>query len=356
MNTRIILAMIAKDAMLYARNRLFAFLTVVGIAAYVLVYLLMPSTVDESLTLALYAPTIPDVLINALAGSDITVQKLESEDALKQAVTGGDFAAGIVLPAETITALLQGAETTITVYFASDAPADILDSFRSVLRLAFNELSYRLRGDPMGVVLRESFVGPDLAGQQITARDRLLPLMAILLLVMEMMGLGTLIADEVSKGTLRAVLITPASVAGVFTGKAIFGVTLAFIQGALVMGLTGNLSHEPLSILATLLVGSLVVTGLAFLVASVSRDIMGVLAWSIAIIVIFMIPAYGVVFPGTVTSWIKVVPTYYMFDSIHQIVNLGATWSAIQTNLIVLLLMGIGLLAAGAVVMERKLR
>jgi hypothetical protein len=306
--------------------------------------------------LAVYAPTIPDAFIEFLGGNDITIAALESDEALQKAVIDSEYVAGIVLTGDAINGIARGQTTAITVYFASDAPQEVVNALRTVLRLAFNELSYTLGGNPLRLELREQIVGPDMTGQQLAVRNRLLPLLAVMLLVLEMMGLGSLIAEERSAGTLNALLITPLNVPGLFAGKAVVGILLAFTQASLLMALTGSLRWEPLLILTTLLLGGLVVTGLAFLIASASRGFMTVMAWSILVVIIMLIPSYGVVFPGAVTSWARIIPSYYMFDTIHQVVNFGASWGAVGTNLLTLLVMGIVFMAAGVFVMERKLR
>jgi ABC-2 type transport system permease protein len=356
LNARILGTLILKDLRLYFRNRFFAFITIAGVTLYIVLYLLLPAAVDESLTVAVYAPTIPPVFLQFLSGNDITVASLESDEALREAVINSDYVAGVVLTGDVINNIMRGQATTVTVYFASDAPPEVVNALRPVLRLAFNELSYTLTGNPLRLEFSEQIIGPDMSGQQLAVRNRLLPLLAVMLLVLETMGLGSLIADEFEAGTLRALLVTPVNIPGLFTGKAIFGVLLAFAQASLLMALTGNLRWEPLLILTTLLISGLVVTGLAFLIASVSRSMMSVMAWGVLAIIIMMIPSYGVVFPGMVTNWAQIIPSYYMFDTIHQVVNFGASWGAVANNLIILLVMGVGLMAAGIVVMERKLR
>lgn len=356
MNARILWAVIRKDLTLYFRNRFFAYITIAGIALYILLYMLMPSEVDEVLTLGVYAPDMPATFTEFLGGSGIRITAFESDEALQQAVIDSDYVAGIVLTEDVINTIARGETTAVTVYFASDAPQESINALRSVLRLAFNEMSNTLNGSPLRLELREEIIGPDMIGQQLALRNRLLPLMAVMLLVMEMMGLGSLIAEEVTTGTLNALLITPLSVPGLFVGKAILGILMAFTQASILMALTGNLSWAPLLILTTLLIGGLVVTGLAFLIASASRGMMSVMAWSMLVIIIMLIPSYGVVFPGTVTGWAQLIPSYYLFDTIHKVVNFGASWSAVSSNLLVLLAMGIGFMAAGVVVMERKLR
>jgi ABC-2 type transport system permease protein len=356
MNSRILGTLVLKDLKLYFRNKFFAFVTILGLVVYVALYLLLPQTVEEDLTLAVYAPGIPQIFISFLNNSDIQIAALESDEALQQAVIDNEYAAGVVLTGEVITGIMQGDPTTVTMYFASDAPQEVIDAVRTVMRLAFNELTYNLNGNPLRIEFREEIVGQDMLGQQIPPRDRLLPLLAIMMLVMEMMGLGSLIAEEIEKGTLRALLVTPVTVPGLFTAKAIMGISLAFVQAVILMGFTGNLFQETLLMLLTLLLGALVVTGLAFLIASASRDFLGVMAWSILIIILMMIPSYGVVFPGVVNNWVKIIPSYYMVDTIHQVVNFGASWDAVWGNLVILLLMGMAFMGAGIMVMERKTR
>ncbi|MFN8378218.1 MAG: ABC transporter permease [Anaerolineae bacterium] len=356
MNARILRTLIDKDLRLYFRNRYFAMITVLVLVLYVVIYYALPSTVNEVLKLGVYAPTIPPVFLNFLSNNDIAIDSLESDEALQTAVMNNDCPAGIVLTSDVIGGILRGANTAVTVYVASDADPEIVDAMRTVLRLAFNELSGTLTGHPMQVSFNEQIVGPDMTGQQLAFRDRLVPMLASIVLILEMMGLSTLIVEEAEAGTLSALLITPVTVPGLFTGKAIFGVGFAFVQAALLMLLTGNLGSQPVLILTTLLLGAILVTGLAFLIASISRSMMAVFAWSILLIIVLFIPSYGVVFPGTVSNWVRLIPSYYLFDAIHQVVNFSAPWSAVASNLIILLAMGLAALGAGVLVLQRRTR
>jgi ABC-2 type transport system permease protein len=356
MNARILQTLIAKDLRLYFRNRFFALLTVLALVLYVVIYYALPSTVNEVLTLGVYAPTIPPVFLNFLTSNDIAVDALESDEALQEAVMNNAYPAGIVLTSDVISGIVRGDDTNVTVYVASDAPPEVVNAMRTVLRLAFNELSGTLSGNRLRVEFDEQIVGPDMTGQQLAFRDRLVPLLACMVLILEMMGLGTLIVEEAEAGTLTALLITPVTVPGLFTGKAIFGVLFAFVQAAILMALTGNLSAQPVLILVTLLLGSVLVTGMAFLIASISRSMMAVFAWSILLIVVLVIPSYGVVFPGTVSNWVKLIPSYYLFDTIHQVVNFGASWSIVVNNLLILLAMGVATMVAGVLVLQRRMR
>jgi ABC-2 type transport system permease protein len=49
------------------------------------------------------------------------------------------------------------------------------------------------------------------------------------------------------------------------------------------------------------------------------------------------VPSFGVLFPGAITSWIKVLPSYYLVDTVHRVANFGSGWGDIWLNLVILL-------------------
>lgn len=40
------------------------------------------------------------------------------------------------------------------------------------------------------------------------------------------------------------------------------------------------------------------------------------------------------------SDWIKVIPSYYVVDTLHPTLNFGATWADLLPNLLVLLAVG----------------
>lgn len=354
MNGTIIRTLVLKDLTLYFRNRFFALITVLGLVAYILFYLVMPATVDEEFSLALVAPGIPEVLLNVLSNNQFTLENFETEAALQEAVLNGDYPVGMVLQPDTIQQVLSGTTTDITVYVSSQFPSEFQQSLETVLRQAFNELAYTLSGQPLNVTFDEQVLGPDMLGQQIPLRDRMLPLFAVFTLIMETLGLASLISDEIEHRTLRALLITPATTGGLFVAKAIMGIGLAFSQAAILMAVTGGLNHEPALVLLVLLAGALLATAVGFLIATVAKDMLSVIAWGVLVILVLVLPAFTILFPGTVSSWVQVIPSYYLIDTIHQVVNFGAGWADVGMNLVILAVIGAVLLGAGSVILGRK--
>lgn len=351
MNWQMVRALIAKDFKLYFRNRFFALITVLALVAYVVIYFLMPSTVDETLEMAVYAPVLPPVLEQA-GTQGLKLKLMESEEQLKEVVTGGEYLAGLVVPPNFMDQLLSGDKGQLDIYFGTDTPEEMQDSIIILLE----EMAYLQTGQMSNVQVSPEVLGRDMVGSQIPMRDRLLPMLAVIILMMEMLGLASLISSEVVGRTVQALLITPMTIRGLFTAKMIMGVSLAFIQALLFMAITGGLNQQPLIIIVALLLGAIMVTGIGFLVASGSKEMTTVMAWGFPALIVLSVPAFGVLAPGTVSDWVRAVPSYYLVDAVHQAANFNAGWSNIWDNLLILLGFDIVFVWLGITVLGRKLR
>jgi ABC-2 type transport system permease protein len=351
MNFGIIRALAAKDLSLFFRNKFYALITALGIITYIIIYFVMPSTVDESLKVGLYAPVVPPVF-ERIPEEGLIIDAVESEEALTSAVTDGKYAAGIALPADILDKLEQGLKPLIKLYFTADAPVEVKDA----IEVMVTELAYLQTGQPLAIETSAEILGPDKIGEQVPTRDRMRPLFAILLLMFETMGLASLISEEVEHGTVQALLITPMTVIDLFAAKGIMGISLAFGQAVLFMAIVGGLNSQPLIMLTSLFLGGILVTGAAFLIASLAKDMMSVMAWGIVVVIALSVPAFGILFPGTITGWVKVLPSYYLVDTVHQVASLDAGWSHIWSNLLVLLGFNAAFVVAGIMALRRKLQ
>lgn len=349
MNWSIIKALVSKDFSLFFRNRFIGIVTILGLVFYILFYFLMPRAVDESLEIGLYAP-LAFPAFEQVQAEGLVINSVESEEALKEAVIEGDYVAGIALPADAMEMLMAGQIPSITVYVASDVPEEIKDSVAVIIR----EFAYRPAGQPLTVEINEEILGADMAGMQVPPRDRMRPLLAVFLIMFETFGLANLIAEELERGTVQALLVTPMTVKDLFVAKGIVGIGLAFGQAVFFMAIVGGLNHQPLIILVTLLLGSVLATSVGFLVGAVGKDFMSVLAWGMIFFIILSIPAFGVMFPGAVTGWIKAIPSYYLVDTVHRVASFGAGWSDIWLNLLILLAFDLALAWIGILGIRRK--
>lgn len=346
MNTRVIKALLKKDVSLFISNRFYFLMTIVGLVFYVGMYFILPSQVDEKLSLAMYAPVVPPAFTQLTSQEGTGIKFFQSEDLLKQAVLDGDYHAALALPPNIMDVWTAGGKPTIKVYYSSTAPPEVSAAIVTLVK----ELSYVQTGQALNFDTTEEVLGTDMLATQIALRDRMRPLLAIFILLVEIMTLASLISVEIEQGTVRALLVTPMRVSDLFLAKGILGVGLALGQAILFMALVGGFSQQPLIMLTTLLIGSVMVVGTGFLLASLTRDVMSVTGWGMLVLILFAVPGFGNVIPGLLSGWAKVIPSFYLTDTVNRIANYGAGWADVGVNLAILsgftILMVLGGMAA----------
>jgi ABC-2 type transport system permease protein len=352
MNLRMLAALVYKDLTLYFKNRFYAFVTPLGLIAYLAIYFFLPNTVDETIQLGWYGPQFPEAVLGDLNTEGLILQAYPSEEALQQAVLDGDEMFGVALPPDFFQKLASGEKPQAVVYFESTLPGEYQDAYALLLE----EFGYALAGQTLNLEVEEVVLGPDMVGQQVSPRRRFLPILAVLILMIETLGLASLISAEVETGTVRALLVTPLRVEGLFASKGVTGVLLAFVQLMLLFTITRGLQNEPFLVIVILLLGSVLVTGLSFWVASMGRDMMSVMGWGIMAMIILAIPAFNILLPGLTSRWIEIIPSYYMVDPIYRIINFEAGWEQVGSSLLVLLAFAVGFFGLGVVSLRRKLQ
>lgn len=351
MSFYIIGTLITKDLTLFFRKKLIVYLTLLGLFFYLTIYFVMPGSVDESLKLGLFSP-VPLSVFSQIDEEGVKIFPMESEQALRDAVLEGDYLAGVAVPKDIQEKMELHQDLEIILYFSPDAPDEIKEAVEVLVR----ELMYMQTGQPLYFEVSEQVLGYDMRMAPIPARNRLRPLLAIFIIMMEILGLSNLISEEIERKTVYALLASPASVTDIFFAKSIFGIGLAFIQAVLLMGIVGGLARQPLIILLSLLLGAALATGISFLVSAKAKDFMSVLSWSFPILIILIIPSFTVFFPGRVTNWIKVIPSYYLVDTVHRAANFGSGWADLWPNLLILFGCSAFIFWAGIFVLKRRFK
>ena len=351
MNWRIISTLASKDLSLFFRKKGIVALTILGLVFYLVIYFVMPSTADEDLQIGVYAPGVPSIF-QQLPEEGLEITTVASEEELKDSVTDGTYIIGVSLPSDFFDKIDSGQKPDIHLYFTPDAPPEI----KSAAVTLVNEFAYLFSGQTLTVTVTEEVLGPDLLGTPVPPRDRLRPLLAVFIIFMEILGLSTLISEEVEKRTAQALLVTPVTVIDLFTAKSIAGVGMAFVQAIIFMAIVGGMNVQPLIVLVALLLGAALATGLSFLISAFAKDFMSVLAWSVPVLVILIVPSFSIMFPGVITGWVKIIPSYYLVDTVHRAANYGSGWGDVATSLLILLGYTAVITAAGILVLRRKLQ
>lgn len=341
-----------KDLTLYFRNPLYAGVTVAGLILYTAMFWLLPAEVDEHVGLGVYSdmPDNPGVqeLVELFHGVLYT-----SQDTMLADVESGELAAGIAITEDAYNTVLQGQTATVPVWYTPNLPDGLRDSLTDIFD---TWIDYNLVASVVAAETEDvEVVGPDI-GEPVAPRQRILPMLVMMLFLLEGFGLATLLSNDIETGTVRALLVTPVKPVHWFSAKAILGVGLGLVQVVLLVIFTGQVLRADVpSMLLIALCGALLICGVGFFVAAISRGFMAVMGWAMVIMMTLMIPAFAAVFPALAAPWVTVIPSYYLVHSLHLVLNLGAGLADVAVPLMLLLLWGVGGMVVGTLLLTRRL-
>jgi ABC-2 type transport system permease protein len=383
-HARVIGDIVRKDLGEYTRDRLWAFLTVLVLVFVVAIFWVLPNEVDESIDVGITGIIDPAAL-GALEASEegLTLVSFTSEEDLRSVVAGeaevwldggrtvvvsegadapdgaeeAKVSIGLAFPDDFLAATAAGRQTDVTVYVDGAVPEEIEGAMSSLVR----ELAFAVSGSVLPVDTpspNEVFVilGEDRVGNQTTARDSFRPIFVFLILLMEMFVMASLIAKEIQDRTVTAMLITPATIGDVLAAKGISGAISGMAQAIIVLVAINALGTEPVLILLFMLLGAVMVSGTAMIAGSSGKDFISTLFYGMAFMIPLMIPAFGALFPGTPSLWIRALPSYPLVDGLVEITTYGGGWSDTMPQLALLAGWCVVLFALGWVILRRKVQ
>ena len=399
----IIGALLRKELLAYSRDLVYLALTIFLLVLIPVLFRILPDSVDETITLGI-SPSLDTLVADAradLEAGGATPEQLAALDELDLSEEGlalvevddaaqlaavddgrleawrtetGDVVVrdpasepepvgaervgadvGIAFPEGFIADVMVGEPgVAVTVYSDAGVPAEVRGAMTSFVR----ELSYQFAGRelPVGMPAEDEIVlGEDRAGDQVTLRERMRPLLLFMILLMETFSMASLVSTEVVQRTVTAVLVTPARVSDFLAAKAVFGTVLSLGQALVVLALIGGVTAQNWSLLlTTLLIGALMFTGVALFVGSAGRDFMGQLFLAMLVTIPLLIPAVAVLLPGSAAPWVQVIPTYPVIDVLVGATVYGATWADSAGSLGVAAAWLVVLFGAGWITLKRK--
>jgi ABC-2 type transport system permease protein len=352
----IVAAIIRKDFTAFTRDWFFVVISIIGLVFFALIFWLLPNTVDETITIGVTGPGIGEFLEQSTTGSDgIAVKLYSSEDALTTAVEKGDdgVAVGLAFPPDFVESMAARQPTTVSVLVTAEVPGELRDAMDSLVR----EIAYALAGDTLPVTelsQNEYVLGTDRSGDQVSLREKMRPLLAFFVLVIEMMTLAALIAAEIQQRTVTAIVTTPARVSDFLTAKVIAGTLLAFVQAVILLIAIRSLGANAPLMVTIVLLGALMVTAFALIAGSYGRDFISVVFWSMLFLIPLMIPAFAVLFPGTASSWVKAIPSYGLINAIVGTTSYGDGWAEALPNLAMVAAWTVVAYVIGLSILKRK--
>lgn len=353
----VVAAILAKDLRVFARDRFYVSVSILGLVVYTALFWVLPVTVEETVSLGVRLDGAGPLLAGLPGGvgaEGVEIVAFDDAEALTAAVAAGDeVVAGLDFPAGFLSSAGDGEATTVRVLLPANAPEELRPALGALVR----ELAFTVAGEPPPVTLPaldETVVGVDRSGDLVSLREQLRPLFVFLVLLVEMFALASLVAAEIHQRTITAILVTPARVVDVLAAKAILGTTLAFSQAVLVLAATGTFTRGWPILLVALLLGAVLVTGMAMISGSLGRDFLGIVGWSTVFMLPLAVPAIAVLFPGTAATWVQALPTYGLVRVIIGVTAYGDGWSGVAADLAVLAAWCVAAFLVGVVVLRRR--
>lgn len=356
MNLGVIVAILRKDMVAFSRDRFYVFISVLGLVAFIGMYWLLPSSVDETIRLGVHQTGLDEVF-EPIATADtaaLEVTAFESRAALIEAVEDGSdgIVAGIAFPPDLGTGQTDG--TAIDLLVPADVPAEYLPLMRGMA----TQVAYMATGlsPPLELATRTVVLGPDRVGDQVSLQEQMRPLLAFFVLLMETFALASLVSVEVQLRTVTAVLTTPARARDFIAAKGILGTILALGEVLLLMALIRGFVGDVPVLLVALVLGSVLVTGVGMLAGASGKDFIGVMFLSIALMIPLLIPAFGALFPGTAAGWIRALPTHGLVEAIVGVTTRAESWSDLGPTLLGLGAWCLALFTLGTLVLRKKVQ
>lgn len=187
-------------------------------------------------------------------------------------------------------------------------------------------------------------------------------IVAMIVMTAVLTGLAASISREKENGTLDGILISPINRLAIILGKALSQSIRGLVQGAMVLLLAfllfGVTVHGNIMLIALILfMGIFSFVGLGILVSSVAAE----QETATQLLFMFQFPMLflsGVFFPielmpGAMQYIAKVIPLTYAINALRKVMVLGAGFSAVENELLILLVFGIVTLSISVPVFKR---
>ena len=352
---RLISAILGKDLRLFTRDFLFIFLTILSVTTFVTLYWVLPKKVDESISIGVRGEGLQQAF-EAMAGEQeqgMALSWFKDSESLRAAVEQKDVEIGIDFPDGFVSEVAAGKQVKVHVYVRPNLPSEFTGAMSTMIR----EIAYAVAGYQLPITEPEGEVtvlGVDRAGNQVPFRDRIKPLYAFMVLIMEAIALGALIASEIQERTITALLSTPARVGDILTAKIILGTCIAFSEALIITILIRGLGSTPGVVVVALLLGAVLVTGVAMIAGSAGKDLMVTMLLGIIILMPMAIPGFSVLFPGTPAGWVKWLPSYGIVKVIVGSGTEGAGWAESAPYLGILAGWCVVSAAVGTLILRRR--
>lgn len=355
----LVAAIVLKDLREFAGDKMWLTITPLGLASMIIAFWVLPSTVDETVSLGISPQAMAeplDAMFNRgdaqqeEAATAIELIAFDNEAALTAAIAGEepgedgeeppDLSMGLAFADDFSKAIVAGEPTRVTLVVDGTMPEPFERAMASEAREIAWAYQASSRGghprDALPVSLPErshSILGEDRAGNQVPLRERMRPMLALLVLMIGSIGLAGLVAVEIEQRTVTALLVTPVRTADLLAAKGLTGAVLAMGQALVFVVATWSFGESPLLVLTLMLLGSVMMSAIGMIAGAAGRDFMSTMFYGFALIVPLLVPAFSVLLPGSAALWIRLLPSYGLTEALIRVVGYGWGWGEVLPHL-----------------------
>ncbi len=292
---------------------------------------------------------------------------------IKDMVQRGELEGGIVIPSNFSQSLLTGQQGTLII-ISDESNPQISATIQAALKGVFDAMGTAIAQrnvqplnatNTLAVVQPYSVQTQGVVSGNPSYFDFIAPgIMAMTVMMSVMTGLPVAISQEKEIGTMDGMMVAPINRLSILLGKTVAQTGRGLIQGVIILGLAVGLfgvaiQGNILLVFGLLLLGVFSFVGLGIVITSFTKD--QETAQMLMMTLMFpMMFLSGVFFPIQQMPWYmqsisKVLPLTYASDALRKVMVLGAGIPQISTELIILIVFGIVMIAIALPVFRRMM-
>lgn len=359
MNVNTIVTLLGKEYTLLFRNKIFALFSGALLLVLIGLYYVLPSEIPmEEPSIAVYSEVDAADFFHAWdeGAEAIRYERIPSAEALIDSVQNGEHSAGIIITEKVWQDIMDGKPADVTLYTAPGLADEHVRSMAFILEIVFSEMVFRQQGSALRIATEEIFVGEDILQNTVPFKDQMIPLLVSLLLVMEVFSLGISLVEEKESRSIKAVLAAPVGMGEFLFAKNFAGISVICGQILIFLAAVGALDSQFPAIVWAILAGAALTTGISAVLAAFSNDMMSLISKGVFAMIVMVVPLFGVLFPGMLSWWMRVIPTYMLADSLSLLINRGAVCGDVAVQLGVLSVIALAILFAGVICIREKVQ
>lgn len=283
--------------------------------------------------------------IQAMRGSDFCSLEISGDgEKSRQAVKDGSLTGYIEIPPGFDEALKRDEYPELRIYLNESEPvkaALLREAVRTALRsMAGQELPADIRVEKVG-----SFEG--------AMTLAFLPMWIVFSCLGAMSVTSSLLVEEIDGKTLNAVLLAPVKWWDILAGKIFCGLILAFLSAVMMLGLCYRGEGNYPVMAALILLGSFVFAAAGVIIGLICKKPSLCGAVNSLVYLLMIMPVTMADYSDLMHKISGCLPAWYLCSGLNQAMFAGASWPAVRTDLLLLLLFGILFTAASAIIMKR---